>query len=74
MALEQVAQTAGAGRESDGWRFPTRLFISELIGTLLAVLACNSLASRLEAAKLYYFETDRSGLLRRTSRGPLSAA
>jgi hypothetical protein len=35
---------------------------------LLAILLCNTLALRVEVAKLYYFDSDRSGLLRRTPK------
>ena len=40
-------------------------WVGPLIGTLLAILLCNALALKVEVAKLYHFETDRSGLLRR---------
>jgi hypothetical protein len=31
----------------------------------LAILACSALANRIEVAKLYHFDADRGGLLRK---------
>jgi hypothetical protein len=31
----------------------------------LAIAACSALADRIEVAKLYHFDTDRGGLLRK---------
>ena len=66
------ARSLGPAIISGQWYGWWIYWIGPLIGTLLAVLACNSLASRVEAAKLYYFETDRSGLLRRAPRASVS--
>lgn len=45
-------------------------WVGPLIGGLLAILACNSLAKRIEVAKLYYFDSDPEGLIRRVQRRP----
>jgi aquaporin Z len=43
-------------------------WIGPFIGGLLAILVCNSLAKRIEVAKLYYFESDPDGRFRRVQR------
>jgi aquaporin Z len=62
------ARSLGPALISGQWHGWWIYWIGPLIGTLLAILLCNALALRVEVAKLYYFETDRSGLLRRTQR------
>lgn len=49
----------------DGWWI---YWVGPLLGTLAAILVCNALAKRIEVAKIYYFETEPRGLLRRTPR------
>jgi aquaporin Z len=49
----------------DGWWI---YFIGPVLGGLLAILACNSLARRIEVAKLYYFDSDPDGRFRRVQR------
>ena len=51
----------------DGWWI---CWIGPLLGGLLALLACNSFAKKIETAKLYYFDSDPSGLLTRVQRIP----
>lgn len=49
----------------DGWWI---YWIGLLLGGLLAILVRNSLAKRIEVAKLYHFDSDPEGLLRRVPR------
>lgn len=49
----------------DGWWI---YWIGPLTGGLLAMLVFNSLAKRIEVAKLYYFDSDPEGILRRVQR------
>jgi aquaporin Z len=49
----------------DGWWI---FWIGPLGGMLLALLACNTLAQRIEVAKLYHFDSDRDGVFRRVRR------
>jgi aquaporin Z len=37
-------------------------WVGPLLGTVVAILACSFLASRIEVAKLYYFDVDRGGV------------
>ena len=49
----------------DGWWI---YWVGPLLGGLLAMLVCNSLAKRIEVAKLYYFDSDPEGIVRRVQR------
>lgn len=40
-------------------------WVGPLVGMWLAILACSALANRIEVAKLYHFDADRGGLLRK---------
>ena len=51
----------------DGWWI---YWAGPLTRALLASLACSFLAKRITVAKLYHFESDRDGLLRRLARSP----
>ena len=62
------ARTLGPAIVSGRWDGWWIYWIGPLAGTLLAILVCNALAQRIEVAKLYYFESDRQGLLRRSPR------
>jgi aquaporin Z len=46
--------------EWDGWWI---YWIGPMIGAFVALLACSRFAKRIEVAKLYYFDTDRSGII-----------
>jgi aquaporin Z len=46
----------------DGWWI---YWVGPMIGMLAAILACSSLARRIEVAKLYHFESDRRRLFHR---------
>lgn len=48
----------------DGWWI---YWMGPLAGALLASLACSFLAKRITVAKIYHFDSDRDGLLRRMS-------
>jgi aquaporin Z len=48
----------------DGWWI---YWVGPLIGAVAACLACSALAKRITVAKLYYFDSDRDRLFRRTS-------
>ena len=52
----------------DGWWI---YWIGPLSGGLLAILVCNSLAKRIEVAKLYHFDSDPDGRFRRVQRREL---
>jgi aquaporin Z len=49
----------------DGWWI---YWVGPLMGGLLAILVCNSLAKRIEVAKLYHFDSDPDGRFRRVQR------
>ena len=51
----------------DGWWI---YWAGPVIGALLASLVCSFLAKRITVARLYYFDSDRDGLLRRLARAP----
>jgi aquaporin Z len=62
------ARTFGPAVISGQWQGWWIYWVGPLIGALVALLAGNSLATRIEVAKLYYFDSDRRGLLRRAAR------
>jgi aquaporin Z len=46
----------------DGWWI---YWVGPILGTLVAILVCSSIAGRIEVAKLYHFESDRRRLFHR---------
>ena len=62
------ARSLGPAVISGQWHGWWIYWVGPLIGTLLAILLCNALALKVEVAKIYHFDTDRSGLLRRKVR------
>jgi aquaporin Z len=44
-------------------------WVGPCLGTAVAILACSYLASRIEVAKVYYFDVDRGGVFKAMSRG-----
>lgn len=62
------ARSLGPAIISGQWHGWWIYWVGPVIGMLLAILLCNALALRVEVAKLYYFDSDRSGLLRRTPK------
>jgi hypothetical protein len=49
----------------DGWWI---YWVAPVLGTVAAIFACSFLASRIEVAKVYHFDSDRSGVFRVMSR------
>ena len=62
------ARSFGPSVISGVWNSWWIYWIGPLIGGLLAILACNSLAKRIEVAKLYHFDSDPDGRFRRVQR------
>jgi aquaporin Z len=52
----------------DGWWI---YWVGPFLGTVAAILACSFLATRIEVAKLYYFDSDRSGVFHMMSQSAL---
>jgi aquaporin Z len=59
------ARTFGPALISGRWEGWWIYWVGPLIGTLVAILVCSSLAKRIEVAKLYHFESDRRRLFHR---------
>jgi aquaporin Z len=62
------ARSFGPAIVSGAWQGWWIYWVGPLVGLLAATLACNALAKRIEVAKLYHFDSDRHGLLRRKPR------
>jgi aquaporin Z len=62
------ARSFGPSVISGVWNGWWIYWIGPLLGGLLAILVCNRLARRIEVAKLYHFDSDPEGLLRRVQR------
>jgi len=55
-------------RNFDGWWI---YWVGPCLGTIAAILCCSFLASRIDVAKVYHFDSDRHGVFRRmSSAGP----
>jgi aquaporin Z len=67
------ARSLGPAIISGQWHAWWIYWVGPLIGTLLAILLCNALALKVEVAKIYHFDTDRSGLLRRKLKNTAGA-
>jgi len=59
------ARSFGPAVISGQWQGWWIYWVGPLAGTLVAILACSSLAKRIEVAKLYYFESDRRRIFHR---------
>jgi aquaporin Z len=59
------ARTFGPALLSGQWQGWWIYWLGPLIGTLVAILVCSSLARRIEVAKLYHFESDRRRVFHR---------
>jgi aquaporin Z len=65
------ARSLGPALVSGEWSGWWAYWAGPLFGTVLAAVACRWLARRVEVAKLYHFDRDHHGLLRRAPRrGP----
>lgn len=62
------ARTLGPAVISGQWQGWWVYWVGPVFGTFLALLACSFLAKRIEVAKLYYFDSNRDLLLRRTGQ------
>ena len=51
----------------DGWWI---YWVGPMLGMLAAIIACSSIAKRIEVAKLYHFESDRRRLFHRMAGTP----
>ena len=49
-------------------------WVGPFLGTVAAIFACSFLASRIEVGKIYYFDSDRSGVFHMMSRSAASKA
>ncbi len=63
------ARSLGPAVVSGQWQGWWIFWVGPLAGLLAAILVCNAIAARIEVAKLYHFDSDRLGLLRRRPRG-----
>jgi aquaporin Z len=43
-------------------------WVGPFLGTVVAIVACSFLSSRIQVAKLYYFDVDRGGVFKAMSR------
>ncbi len=59
------ARTVGPALISGRWDGWWIYWVGPMIGMLVAILVCSSLARRIEVAKLYHFESDRRRLFHR---------
>jgi aquaporin Z len=65
------ARSFGPAVISGQWHGWWIYWVGPVLGTLASLLVANTLARRIEVAKLYHFDSDRRGLFRRAARsGP----
>jgi aquaporin Z len=62
------ARTLGSAIISQNYQGWWIYWVGPFVGTALAVVACSFLASRIEIAKLYYFDRDRGGVFKAMSQ------
>jgi aquaporin Z len=59
------ARSLGPSIISGTWQSGWIYWVGPLLGMLLALFVCSALANRIEVAKVYHFDSDRGGLLRK---------
>jgi len=59
------ARSLGPAVISGTWHSWWIYWVGPVVGMLLAIVSASALANRIEVAKLYHFDSDRSGLLRK---------
>ena len=59
-----------SGNFSGWWIY----WVGPFLGTVLGILACSFLATRIEVAKVYHFDSDRSGVFHMMSRSTATKA
>jgi aquaporin Z len=59
------ARSLGPALVSGQWQGWWIYWVGPLVGAAVALLACKALLKRIDVAKLYYFDTDRYGVLHR---------
>jgi aquaporin Z len=62
------ARTFGPAVVSGHWQGWWIYWVGPLLGTIAGLLVCSFFASRIEVAKLYHFDSDRTGIFRRMSQ------
>lgn len=67
------ARSLGPALVSGQWHGWWAFWVGPLLGLVFAAIACHWLARRIEVAKLYYFDRDQGGLLRRAPLRRLAA-
>ena len=67
------ARTLGPALVSGQWDGWWAFWVGPLAGMVVASIACSRLAHRVQVAKLYHFDRDQGGLLRRARRRDLAA-
>ena len=62
------ARSFGPALVSERWDAWWIYWIGPMIGAIAGIVACSFLASRIEVAKLYHFDSDRTGVFHRMSQ------
>ena len=62
------ARSLGPAVISGTWQSGWIYWVGPVVGMLLAIAACCVFADRIEVAKVYHFDSDRGGLLRKRNR------
>ncbi len=62
------ARSLGPALISGTWQSWWIYWVGPLVGMLLAIAICSVFADRIEVAKIYHFDSDRGGLLRKRNR------
>jgi aquaporin Z len=62
------ARSLGPAVIAGAWQGWWIYWVGPVVGTAAAVFACSFLATRIEVAKLYYFDQDRGGVFHRMSQ------